>query len=198
VPSPHAHLALLHAVLPHHGGEHLGSLLKRNQEWRMPTTPHMPKRRGWLENHFKDTVYMQHMLVCQFLHMFSYVAPLVSDAVTDTIRQLCPCHYARAEAASGISVKTGLRRLNSITDQQTAFPWQPVKLPFQMRGKGLPQSCSHLQGLTQVHTMDSSKLMSTARYAYETGSQESAWQKQKVLARKRSVLTLGGPIHGCW
>ena len=37
----HAHLALLHAVLPHHGGEHLGPLLKRNQEWRMPTTPHM-------------------------------------------------------------------------------------------------------------------------------------------------------------
>ena len=32
--------ALLQAVLPHERGEHLGSLLKRNQEWRMPTTPH--------------------------------------------------------------------------------------------------------------------------------------------------------------
>ncbi len=79
----------------------------------------MPMRRCWLESHFKDTDYM---LICLLVQKFSYVTPLVSDAVTDTIRQLCPCHYAYAEVASGTSVETGLRRLNSITDQQTAFP----------------------------------------------------------------------------
>jgi hypothetical protein len=78
------------------------------------------------------------MLVCLFLQKFSYVRPLVSDTVTETVRQLYPCH--NAQAASGISVKTGLHRPNSITGQQTAVPWQPVKLLFQMRARAYPKA----------------------------------------------------------